>query len=55
MNVGLRWEYWTPQCELYGRLVNLDVVPGFSAVAPVVANNPVQRTLTLTLKGIPIR
>jgi hypothetical protein len=41
MNVGLRWEYWTPPTELYGRLVNLDVVPGFSAVAPVVANNPV--------------
>ncbi len=45
MNVGLRWEYWTPPTELYGRLVNLDVVPGFSAVAPVVANNP-EGTLT---------
>ncbi len=41
MNVGLRWEYWSPLTELYGRLVNLDVVPGFSDVAPVVANNPV--------------
>jgi trimeric autotransporter adhesin len=41
VNAGLRWEYWTPLTELYGRLVNLDVVPGFSAVAPVVANAPV--------------
>ena len=27
--------------EMYGRLVNLDVAPGFSAVAPVVASDPV--------------
>jgi hypothetical protein len=26
---------------LYGRLVNLDIAPGFAAVAPVVANDPV--------------
>ena len=30
----------SPITELYGRLVNLDVAPGFSAVAPVVASNP---------------
>ncbi len=41
VNAGVRWEYWTPLTELYGRLVNLDVAPGFSAVAPVVANQPV--------------
>ncbi|HVO97032.1 MAG TPA: TonB-dependent receptor [Bryobacteraceae bacterium] len=41
VNAGVRWEYWTPLTELYGRLVNLDVVPGFPAVAPVVANQPV--------------
>lgn len=41
VNAGARWEYWTPLTELYGRLVNLDVAPGFSAVAPVVANQPV--------------
>ncbi len=40
LNVGVRWEYNAPITELYGRLVNLDVVPGFSAVAPVVANSP---------------
>ena len=40
VKVGLRWDYWTPPTELYGRLVNLDVVPGFSNAQPVVANNP---------------
>jgi hypothetical protein len=40
MNVGIRWEYGAPMTELYGRLVNLDVTPGFAAVSPVVARNP---------------
>lgn len=33
--VGLRYEYRTPLAEKYDRMVNLDVAPGFSAVAPV--------------------
>jgi hypothetical protein len=41
LNVGVRWEYGAPTTELYGRLVNLDVVPGFSNEAAVVASNPV--------------
>ena len=41
INLGLRWEYSAPITELFGRLVNLDVANGFSAVAPVVGNNPV--------------
>ena len=40
INAGVRWEYGAPITELYGRLVNLDVAPGFAAVAPVVGNNP---------------
>ncbi len=40
VNFGMRWEYGAPISELYGRLVNLDIAPGFAAVAPVVANNP---------------
>ena len=40
LNLGLRWEYGAPITELYGRLVNLDIAPGFSAAAPVAANNP---------------
>jgi len=41
VNAGLRWEYGSPITELYGRLVNLDIAPGFSAVAPLVATKPV--------------
>jgi trimeric autotransporter adhesin len=41
LDAGVRWEYWTPITELYGRLVNLDVVGNFQGVAPVVASNPV--------------
>jgi hypothetical protein len=41
VNAGVRWEYEAPVTELLGRLVNLDVAPGFTAVRPVVATNPV--------------
>ena len=37
LNAGVRWEYGAPVTEKYGRLVNLDIAPGFSAVAPVLA------------------
>ncbi|HEY1463051.1 MAG TPA: carboxypeptidase regulatory-like domain-containing protein [Terriglobales bacterium] len=40
INTGLRWEYGAPLSELFGRLVNLDVAPNFSAVAPIVASSP---------------
>ncbi len=40
-NIGLRWEYESPFTELYGRLVNLDLAPGFAAASPVVASDPV--------------
>jgi trimeric autotransporter adhesin len=38
--LGLRWEYTSPITEKYGRLVNLDIAPGFTAIAPVVASDP---------------
>ncbi len=41
LNAGIRWEYGAPMTELYNRLVNLDVTPGFAAAAPVLASNPV--------------
>jgi hypothetical protein len=41
MNVGVRWEYGAPITELKDRLVNLDVAPGFTAAAPVLASDPV--------------
>ncbi len=40
VNAGVRWEYEAPVTERDGRLVNLDVAPGFTAVSPVVATNP---------------
>ncbi|MDQ6676316.1 MAG: TonB-dependent receptor [Acidobacteriota bacterium] len=36
LTLGLRWEYSSPIHELYGRLVNLDIAPGFTAAAPVI-------------------
>ena len=41
INAGVRWEYGAPITELRGRLVNLDVEPGFSAAKPVLASSPV--------------
>jgi hypothetical protein len=41
VNAGLRWEYEAPLTERLGRLVNLDVAPGFTAASPVVATSPV--------------
>lgn len=36
---GLRWEYESPISEANGRLVSLDVAPGFSDVSPVLAGD----------------
>jgi hypothetical protein len=41
INAGGRWEYGAPMTELHGRLVNLDVRPGFAQVAPVLGSAPV--------------
>jgi hypothetical protein len=40
LNVGARWECGAPITELYGRLINLDITPGFAAVSPVLASDP---------------
>jgi hypothetical protein len=40
LNIGMRWEYGSPITEKYGRLVNLDIRPGFGAEAPVIGNQP---------------
>src|SRR6185436_15632400 len=32
---GIRWDYATPITELYNRLVDLDVAPGYAAIAQV--------------------
>lgn len=38
--VGVRYEYFSPLSEEYGRLANLDIGPGFSKVAVVTPNQP---------------
>ncbi len=35
LNLGVRYEYFNPFTEKYGRLANLDIAPDFSAVAVV--------------------
>jgi Carboxypeptidase regulatory-like domain len=37
LTLGARFEYESPITELYGRLVNLDIGPGFQSATPVVA------------------
>src|SRR5439155_16894394 len=39
VNAGLRWDYSAPITEKYGRLVNLDIPQGFTAIAPVLSSN----------------
>jgi hypothetical protein len=41
LNFGVRWEYWSPITEKYGRLVNLDIASGFTAEAAVKATDPI--------------
>ncbi len=40
IRAGLRWEYGAPVTEIKNRLVNLDVLPGFTNEAPVLASSP---------------
>jgi hypothetical protein len=35
LNLGVRYEYTSPLSEKYGRMANLDIAPGFTAVAVV--------------------
>jgi hypothetical protein len=42
VNVGVRWEYESPIREKYGRLVNLDIAPDFSAAKAVIGNGTVR-------------
>jgi hypothetical protein len=41
VNWGIRWEYGAPVTELKGRLVNLDIGPGFTAEQAVLGSSPV--------------
>lgn len=37
ITLGLRYEYFSPLTEKYGRMANLDIAPGFTAVSVVTA------------------
>jgi trimeric autotransporter adhesin len=37
LNFGIRWDYQSPITELYNRMVNLDVAPGYAADPQVLA------------------
>jgi hypothetical protein len=51
LNYGARWDYLAPINELYNRIVNLDVAPGFAAIAQVLpgASGPYSGSLPTTL------
>jgi hypothetical protein len=40
LNAGVRWDYGAPTTELFGRLVNLDLAPGYAAETPVLGSSP---------------
>jgi len=55
VNAGMRWDYGAPITELFGRLANLDVAPGFTAVAPVLATNPKGAVTGMSYPGSLVR
>ncbi len=56
LNLGVRYEYFSPWSEKYGHITNLDIAQGFAAVAPVIPGRPdVSRTdIPATCQSIPI-
>ncbi|MDP9115043.1 MAG: TonB-dependent receptor [Acidobacteriota bacterium] len=40
LNLGLRYEYFAPWSEKYGRIANLDIAPGFTAVSVATPAQP---------------
>ncbi len=52
LTAGVRWEYESPITERFGRLVNLDIAPGFAAATPVVAGASEQSLIRPDRGGI---
>jgi hypothetical protein len=52
LSIGVRWEYESPITELYGRLVNLNIGPGFATATPVVAGSPSESLVKTDKAGI---
>jgi hypothetical protein len=51
LTLGVRWEYESPITEKYGRLVNLDIGPGFESADPVVAGSAGESLITPDKSG----
>jgi hypothetical protein len=51
LTLGVRWEYESPITEKYGRLVNLDIGPGFASANPVVAGSAHESLITPDKSG----
>lgn len=51
LNIGLRYEYFTPYQEKFGKMANLDIAPGFTGVAVVTpgASGPYSGEFTQSL------
>ena len=54
INAGIRWEYGAPITELYGRIVNLDIAPGFicrsTRSSAVIPKGPDLSTISIQLR-----
>ena len=52
LTLGVRWEYESPITERFGRLVNLNIAPGFTAADSVVAGSSDQSLIRPDRGGI---
>jgi hypothetical protein len=52
LNLGVRWEYESPITERYGRLVNLDIAPGFVSAMPVIAGSSHESLVQPDKRGV---
>jgi hypothetical protein len=52
LNLGVRFEYESPIIEKYGRLVNLDIAPGFASATPKIAGSATESLVRPDKSGI---
>jgi hypothetical protein len=52
LNLGVRFEYESPIVEKYGRLVNLDVAPGFASATPKIAGSATESLVRPDKSGV---
>jgi hypothetical protein len=52
LNLGVRWEYESPITERYGRLVNLEIAPGFTSATPAIERTSFEPLLRPDRSGV---